>query len=263
MFQEKCRVTSIIQRSTALWEVSLLSPAISAASRPGHFVNLLPSDDWSPPMRRPMSIAAVSGDIFRIIFKIVGSGTEKMRSWKPGHLVDCIGPLGNTWTDYDAYFPLLVGGGVGIAPIQFLHEDLTAGRIRHSLIAGALTSGEHLFKHDPDSGVWLTTDDGSCGISGNVIMGLKKAIAKIPEKSEALKIFCCGPPAMNRAVGEFALQAGIRCDISVETVMACGTGICQGCAIELQQIASELPIYRQHFALACKDGPIFRAELLF
>lgn len=214
-------------------------------------------------MRRPMSIAAVSGNNLSILFKIVGAGTEKMRSWEPGQLVDCIGPLGNTWTGYEKYFPLLVGGGVGLAPILFLKQVLTAAHIQHALIAGSRTSGEHFLKHEPHRSIWLTTDDGSIGLSGNVLKGLEAAVVKIPGEGRTPKIFCCGPPAMNRAVGEFALGAGITCDISIETIMACGTGICQGCAIELRQAIPELPTYRRHYALACKDGPIFKAEVLF
>ncbi len=263
MYQEDCRVTAVRQRSDTLWEVCLYSPAISAAGRPGHFVNLLPAADWGPAMRRPMSIAAVSGDIFRILFKVVGSGTAKMHTWEPGQLVDCIGPLGNTWTGYERHFPILVGGGVGLAPVWFLDQVLTTTQIQHFFIAGARTSGEHFLKHEPHRGIWLTTDDGSVGLSGNVLKGLEAAIVKIQGERRTPKIFCCGPPAMNRAVGKFALKAGIPCDISIETIMACGTGICQGCAIELRQAVPELPPYRQHYALACKDGPIFKAEVLF
>ncbi len=262
MVQENCRVTSIEKRSSTLWEASLYSPAIVSTCKPGQFINVLPSHNWSNVMRRPMSIAGIQNDDFIILFKVIGPGTYLMEQWCVGDSVDCIGPLGNSWTDFDAFDPILVGGGVGLAPILYLSQHLKAVEIPHFLIAGAREGSEHFLSPSPEQGIWLTTDDGSLGIPGNIVNGLKQLLTNHRENLNP-KIFCCGPPAMNRAIAEFARGAGIPCSISVETLMACGTGICQGCAVEMQGVQSNEPTYRNHFTLACLDGPIFPAEKLY
>jgi dihydroorotate dehydrogenase electron transfer subunit len=179
-----------------------------------------------------------------------------MANWEKGEEVDLIGPLGNYWKGLESCFPIIIGGGVGIAPILNLHHLLLEKQIDHSLIMGARHKGEHFLKHEPQNKIFLSTDDGSLGIEGNVVDAL---ISIYPNSNHPhnTKIFSCGPPMMMEGVRNYSLENQLECDFALETIMACGIGICQGCTVERKVTESNSHSYRNRFALACMDGPIF------
>ena len=107
-----------------IYEATLFSPKISKVSKPGQFINILPKSNWNNVMRRPMSIASQGKDKISIIYKVFGSGTDIISKWKKNDIIDIVGPLGNFWENFKNSFPVLIGGGVGIAPIINLHHLL-------------------------------------------------------------------------------------------------------------------------------------------
>ena len=123
---------------------------------------------------------------------------------------------------------------------------------------GARKKEEHFIKHNPDENIFLSTDLDEYGIKGNVIVALEKILTK--DSDNQYKIFTCGPPGMMQAIANYSIKNNLDCDLALETIMACGIGICQGCAVErkIDNIADYS--YRTHYALACIDGPIFTAE---
>ena len=256
IFQEKSKVVYTRKIADNTFETMLYSPRISQYIKPGQFINILPSKNWEPMMRRPMSVASQDKDNISIIYKVVGKGTELMQSWEVNEIVDILGPLGNFWIEYENYNPILIGGGVGIAPIINLKKHLDSLNTPHILIMGARTKSEHFLSHNPDKGIYVSTDDGSLGVSGTVI----DALNTIDYNVSDTKIFACGPPGMMEAVKDFSINKNIVCDLAVETVMACGIGICQGCTVELDKSDNKRNSYREKYVLACIDGPIFRAK---
>ncbi len=210
-------------------------------------------------MRRPMSVASQGGGMISIIYKVVGEGTEFMKNWSEGEIVDLIGPLGNYWKGYTQKFSILIGGGVGIAPILNLYYELEISGADNALIMGARNSADHFMEHQPQNRIYMTTDDGSLGIHGNVLDPLKTILEN--RDIGNVKIFACGPPAMMEAVRQFSISKGIECDLALETLMACGFGICQGCtvAFEKKKTTTEHS-YRNRFGLVCMDGPIFESK---
>ena len=259
IYNENVRVVSNSLIASNTYETTLESISISKEVKPGQFVNILPSSDFPMLMRRPMSISGVSDNTFNIIYKAVGEGTNLMSNWDVGDVIDMIGPLGNSWDNYLDKKPVLIGGGVGIAPILFFHTFLNTNNISHSLIMGARTQEEHFMTHNPEEGVYLTTDDGSMGIKGNISDALEQAYQS--ESESDCKFFVCGPPLMMEFLRKHSIQKDIECDIALETVMACGIGICQGCAMELCEDESKIKsTYRERFGLVCMDGPIFKSK---
>lgn len=236
-----------------IYEAFLYSPKISACSKPGQFINILPSKDWENIMRRPMSIASQNDGIISVIYKVFGEGTKLMSQWETDDKIDIIGPLGNTWFDYDTNYPILIGGGVGIAPIMNLHCHLESLNIKHSLICGARTKGEHFLDHMPNKSMFLSTDLDDYGIKGTVINALDQILKNM---SSPIKIFSCGPHGMLKAIYEYSSKNNFDCQLAVETIMACGIGICQGCTI-VKKDSGNLHSYRNKYALACIDGPVF------
>ena len=255
IFNEIGEVISNSEIALNTFEAFIDSPLISKHAAPGQFINILPSLSWTNVMRRPMSIASQNNDQISIIYKAIGSGTNIMKSWMEGDEVDLIGPLGNKWNNFLNKTPILVGGGVGIAPILNLHNHIKDKHIKHSMIMGARCKDEHFIEQNQKSGIILTTHDGSLGIKGTVVNALD---ALRPDSQN--KIFCCGPPKMMEAVKKFADQKKIECNFALETIMACGIGICQGCTVEMKNIIKNNHSYRSTFSLACIDGPIYDSK---
>jgi len=256
---EIAKVISNEQISDGFYQTVLHAPEISSHSHPGQFVNILPTSNWSHVMRRPMSIASQGNDEISVIYKVIGDGTSIMADWKTGEMVDIIGPLGNIWAGYETTFPILIGGGVGIAPIFNLYNLLKEHQIEHILIMGARDKNEHFLKQDKRNQIFLSTDDGSMGIAGNVVDALS-SIFPNGDYPSGCKIFSCGPPMMMESIRNYSLQNGLECDLALETIMACGFGICQGCTVEKKAATTDKHSYRNKFVLACMDGPIFNAE---
>lgn len=258
IYNEFSIVESNEQIADNVYEAFLYSPNISKISKPGQFINILPSSNWSNMMRRPMSIASQGNNKVSIIYKVFGEGTKLISSWKVGEQIDIIGPLGNTWHDFEDIYPVLIGGGVGIAPILNMHNHLNEIGIKHSLICGAQRKNEHFLNHSPKENIFLATDYDDYGIKGNVL----NAINVIKGNSKRnFKIFSCGPHGMLKAIFNYALDHNCKCQLAVETIMACGIGICQGCTI-VKGDAVIKNSYREKFSLACIDGPVFNIEEL-
>ena len=259
IYNEICKVISNDEISKGIYKTVLHAPSISVNSHPGQFINILPSSDWDHVMRRPMSIANQANDEISIIYKAIGIGTSIMVKWKLGEMVDIIGPLGNFWIGYDNSFPILIGGGVGIAPILNLHHHLLENNINHILIMGVRNRREHFLKHEPEKQIYMSTDDASLGIAGNVLDALL-SIYSNEKHPQDCKIFSCGPPIMMESIRSYSLKHDLECDLALETIMACGFGICQGCTVERKAETDGQHTYRNKFALACMDGPIFNAK---
>jgi len=260
MLNEISIVKSNKKISSIYFKLELSSPEISRVCRPGQFINILPKKNWTHVMRRPMSIAGKSENTISIIYKVVGEGTSILKSLNPNDTLDIIGPLGNWWTGFETCYPILIAGGVGIGPILFLHDHLTEINIDHHLIMGTRTKDEQFLFSLKNGDLSFTTDDGSFGQRGTVINVLKELFY---DSVSNAKLFCCGPQKMLDAVNLFAISNSLTCSLALETIMACGIGICQGCAIEVnKKIELDAGTYRNKFLLACIDGPIFNGKEL-
>jgi len=111
--------------------------------------------------------------------------------------------------------------------------------------------------HNPQSNIFLSTDTDDYGIKGNVIFALEEILENI--RIDSFKIFACGPPGMMKAIADYSIENVVDCDLALETIMACGIGICQGCTVTLNNNIKN-DSYREKYALACLDGPIFNVK---
>ncbi len=242
------------QLATGIWQMSMFAPQVSALYLgPGQFINLITNDNWEHPLRRPMSIAAVKGEQIEIIYKIFGDVTKQCSRKKRGDTLNILGPLGNFFTDWKdrKENAILIGGGVGLAPILNLYNSCPAA----TLIIGARSGSEHFLVHKPQNKVFLTSDDGSVGISGNVLAALREL-----EINHNTMLFACGPEPMLKAVQKFAIQNNVRAQISVESYMGCGVGLCQGCVILRSAGPNAKHTYHEKYSLVCLDGPVYTSD---
>ncbi len=242
--------------SSSVSIITLHCPAIAAAAKPGNFVNIKVSDTTLPLLRRPFSIHNREGEHIDIMAKSIGPGTSLLCNTEKGSTVMVLGPLGTSFDTTSKEFntAILVSGGIGTAPMLFLEKTVAAkgkkvinligGRTNEELLAGSLSNCR------------FATDDGSSGFRGTVVELLENELPGF-EKKESLKVFACGPNPMLKAVAGFCREHRLACDVSLESVMGCGIGICYGCSVEVKSPDGGL-----RTILLCREGPVIDAELL-
>jgi dihydroorotate dehydrogenase electron transfer subunit len=226
---------------------------------PGKFVMLGPlkEDSTDPFLNRPFSIHRLSGpDRLELLIAVVGRGTTILGSLMPGDRLGLLGPLGNGFTLPEPSRPVvLVAGGLGVAPLFFLAEELCACGVQPRLLYGA-GSVDLLVPTDglqaQGVSVKLATDDGSAGFAGFVSELLAQELLN-QERPDAYSA-ACGPMDMLRAVTDLARNRGLDLEVSLESRMACGLGACLGCTVFLPTGAGRR---------ICCDGPVFRAREVF
>lgn len=235
-----------ISEGTFLLEVD--SANISSELKPGQFFNIQVSETLFPLLRRPFSICDVGGSSIFFMYKVVGEGTKIISEMKMGDKLNLLGPLGNSFViDKNVDHHIIIGGGIGIAPFPFLVKQFPDHK-EFSVLFGVRNKNEaHGYGL---KNIKYSSDDGSIGFHGNTVQLLEKHLDEI--KSDNIKIFACGPNAMFRALQKVVVEKRIECEVSMESVMACGFGICQGCPIEYKD--------EESYKLICKDGPIFNVR---
>jgi dihydroorotate dehydrogenase electron transfer subunit len=227
------------------------------ASAPGQFVMLSPgalpaAPRFDPLLPRPMAVFRREGAALEVLYKVTGRGTALLAAARPGDAVRVVGPLGRG-------FPLpapgeravLVGGGTGIASLFDLAAR-AAGSGPALVLLGARSAQDLMAVAEFEAlgaGLRLATEDGSAGRRGLVTELLEEALAE----GGPARVYACGPTPMMRRAAELAAGAGRPCLASLENRMACGFGVCLGCAV---------PRSGEGYALVCRDGPVFGSEEL-
>ena len=224
--------------------IEVKAPEIASQGQPGQFVNVEVSRQAAPLLRRPLGLAVVNKEAgtCSMIYRIIGEGTHLLADTCVGATLSIIGPLGHGF-DLNAKRPLVVGGGLGLAPLLNLVTSLA---VPVDILIGGRTKAEvfwtELFREHVRN-VYVTTDDGSCGTQGNVNALLPQLLAE----GEYDCVYVCGPVPMMKAVAQVVEQAGLPCQVSLEKYMACGLGACLSCTCD--GIGKRLKV--------CTDGPVF------
>lgn len=214
-----------------------------AIKNPGEFINITIPNYY---LRRPISVCRYSNEHVDILYKVLGRGTKDLSTFKEGFVVDALVGLGNGFDLSKAHKPLLIGGGIGIAPLFGLAECFNKEGIKPTLIYGARSIDDIVLvdKLNKIADVHICTDDGSIGFKGNVVEYLKQ------NQIEFDYYYACGPEKML----EFLAKENNNGCVSLEARMGCGFGACMGCSIKTTK----------GFKRVCKEGPVFDAsEVLF
>jgi len=236
------------------------APSISRTARPGRFVMIRAGSGFDPLLRRPFSICGLFADeAIGVLFKVVGRGTALLAQKRCGDKVHVLGPLGNGFSTDDISLPLLlVGGGIGVAPLFFLAQTLYAsGDHRFRMLTGfskkvQILSAREVLHLEVEAE--FATDDGSMGHNGFVTELLQGILGTEHGSRSFGGIYACGPISMLKRVAAIARFADIPCQVSLEAYMACGLGACQGCVV---QTVPEEPV---PFLRVCTEGPVFSAQ---
>lgn len=237
--------------------LTFIAPDIAHKAVPGQFVMVRTGKELDPLLRRPFSIHRLGDNgSLQILFKVVGKGTRLLSSMTKGQHLDVVGPLGKGFTIGEGE-KCIVGGGMGIAPLLFLAQGLlkknTPDNIK--IMLGARTKSEvEMLKNDFTKlglSVQVATDDGSYGHHGFVTDFL---LQEFDQKGNDVNVLSCGPHPMLKKVATMCSEHNVDCQVSLETMMACGISACLGCAIKKSRATNELSYFH-----VCKDGPVFNA----
>ncbi len=260
------------QKATVLWNRSMNAGCFSlglacdqayAAAIPGQFVMAQVDARGVALLRRPFSIAGVIGrdDCFEgieLLIKKVGMGTGILAGLAEGDSVDLLGPLGRGFKVGAGLSRIyLAAGGIGVAPIRFLAQHLVALQVDAGichLFLGGRNQNDLLCRQEFEAlgmAVTVTTDDGSAGDQCLLTDPLELAIQEYPPDM----VYACGPHGMLSCVAGIVERSQVACQLSIETVMACGLGACLGCAVPSRKDPST-------YLHACLHGPVFDAAKL-
>lgn len=247
------RVTSAEQLSERYLLLAATNPAEPLPEmRPGQFAQLRIDDSKETFLRRPISLHYVDREKNEVGFLVqkVGNGTASLWQKRPGSALNAVLPLGKGFTmptSKEQKF-LLVGGGVGIAPLLFMGEELQKAGIRPAFLLGARSKSDllRLDAYRACGDIYVTTEDGSEGERGFVTQH------SILQREHFDNIAVCGPKPMMMAMASYAKQTGTPCEVSLENMMACGLGACLCCVEET----------KDGNVCVCKEGPVFDVEKL-
>ena len=212
---------------------------LSSINNPGEFVEIKLDNYY---LRRPISVCDFSNNHLDLLYKVLGQGTKDMSSYEKGKKLDVIVNLGNGFDVSVSNKPLLVAGGIGIAPMFALAKSFNNKGIKPTLIYGAASESDLVLLDELSKYCELIvcTDDGSLGYKGNVVSYLKE------NNVDFDKYYACGPQVMLKYLSLFNGNGYV----SLEARMGCGFGACMGCSIMTTSGPKRV----------CKEGPIFEAS---
>lgn len=247
-----CKLSDNEHLTGGFYALRLEAPAIAPQCRPGQFILLRGLVAGWPYLKRPFSVYSTDGETtIEIVYKVVGTATSVMARMQPGERFDVMGPLGNGFSEEDGVAHVIaLAGGIGIPPVGFYCHRCVGLHERITLIIGAKTRSELLVPVGlVVQGVEIRpyTEDGSKGTKGTVIGGLA-AVLESTGSHDTTKVIACGPRRMLYEAAEVCRLGRIRCEVSVEEIMACGMGACMSCAV---------PSAQEGYLHACTDGPVF------
>ena len=272
-----CQILAHYQFEGDQYILTLDSPEIAKATKPGQFVHITVSDSLA--MRRPISIMSVDTDngTFDLLYKVVGEGTRQLAERKIGEVLSIIGPIGNGFELTDKKLPLLIGGGVGMPPMIAIAQQMKDTNHDPFVILGS----EVPFPFTPElSKIGNPCPNAShtmplleewnvaCRLASlqdyeGVFKGYVTDLAReylntlSTDELAQVEVYSCGPHPMLEAVAKLAKEYDLPCQVSLEEYMACAVGGCAGCVVEVQTDTG--PAMKR----VCVDGPIFDATTVF
>lgn len=275
LIQRSVEVVENERMARDTYRLRLFCPELARRITPGQFIMLRIADTNDPLIGRPLALydTALSGagqpEAIDVVYLVKGRFTTRLRTCGPGAQLDIWGPLGNGFEPIKTDHLIMVAGGIGQTPFVALAQEYLGRRrygnpprspsiaSRITLCYGArsadLLAGVDDFRRLGVS-IQLATDDGSAGHRGFVTEALEKLLV---EPDAGRRIVCCGPERMMAAVSRIAARTCTPCQVSLETPMACGIGICFTCVAKVRDESGNWDFKR-----TCVEGPVFDAELI-
>ncbi len=241
-------ITSQIKLTEDIYSMWIKDSQIAAGANLGQFLSLF-CKNGNRLLPRPISICEIDKEngTLRLVYRVMGDGTEEFSHYNVSDTIEIMGPLGNGFHS-EGKKAILIGGGIGIPPMLELAKQLDCEK---QIVLGYrdITFLNKEFEKYGD--VYLSTEDGSAGTKGNVIDAIKS------NHLEGDIIYACGPTPMLKGVKAYAKEKGIRAQLSMEERMACGIGACLACVCKYAEKDHHTNVNNKRI---CKDGPVFYSE---
>lgn len=275
--QTSATVVENVRLASGTYRVRLEAPELARRIAPGQFLMLRLAGTSDPLLGRPLALYDTWLDAdgmprgIDVVYLVVGRMTSRLAQVKAGDVIEAWGPLGNGFSTEPVDHLIMVAGGIGQTPFLALGREALGGRDygdsgrrplrakRATLCYGVRTvdllAGVDDFRA-AGIDVRVSSDDGSVGRRGLVTETLGELLDEAAANpGSTIRIACCGPERMMEAVANLAVQRGVACEVSLETPMACGIGICFSCVVKVRQPDGEWDYKR-----TCVEGPVFSAE---
>jgi len=250
----ECMITENKKLNEMTFAMSVKNTCLAEEARAGQFLHIKCGAERL--LRRPVSICDIHGDTIDIVFEVKGEGTKWLSERRVGYELDILGPLGKGFSLPDGDM-IVIGGGIGVPPLLYAARCSArrhAGRVTAVLVFRVINKIILKKEFENVSGeVYITTDDGSCGIKGSVTLPLKMLLETLSEERDQVSVLSCGPAVMLKAVAELCAEFAVPCQVSMEERMGCGVGACLVCACATTSGGAD------HMSRVCIDGPVFDA----
>jgi len=249
----------IIERKQLLldvFQIKVERPRTIEEILPGQFFNIIASNTGYPLLRRPISVSGYSAEVIEFTVKVLGMGTQALSEFEVGESIVLMGPLGNGFEQTSEKKVLLVGGGIGIAPIKGLLERLKSSEITADVILGFRDEPYlvEMFSAHTTSLTLVSENDASCRL-GYVTQPFVEHIEATPYDM----IYACGPEAMLKTIAKICNERTLPVQLLMEEKMACGIGACLVCTCKIKHGDFGFKHVRM-----CKEGPMFYGnEVIF
>ena len=234
-----------------IYSMWLKCPLVATDAKEGQFISLY-CHDGAKILPRPISICEINKEegTLRLVYRVVGGGTEEFSTYSEGTEIEILGPLGNGFTLQSEKSAMLIAGGIGIPPmVQTARRLKEEGCKDINIVVGYRNAETFLVEELSAYGnVIIATEDGSLGTKGNVMNAIEANGVK------ADVIYSCGPTPMLRAIKEYAIANDIEAYVSMEEKMACGIGACLACVCKSKDVDHHSHVNNKR---VCKDGPVF------
>lgn len=280
--QQNVEIVENVRLARETFRLRFRSPAIAQRILPGQFLMLRLADCNDPLIGRPLAMYDVAGDCLDVVYLTKGKLTTRLQEFRPGQRVDVWGPLGNGFLPERTEHLVMVAGGIGQTPFLALAKEYL-GRQQFGMPSrqvpkakqvtfcyGARTADYLAGVQDFEQlgvEVRIATDDGTRGHHGLVTdllrqvlgedRGQESGVRSQRTRANGTRIVCCGPEPMMEAVAKIAAAENIPCQVSLETPMACGIGICFSCVAKVRTSEKEWDYKR-----TCVEGPVFDAATI-
>jgi 2-polyprenylphenol hydroxylase and related flavodoxin oxidoreductases len=256
-FSGRVKIIETIQLQDDIFKITVERPVEVETIIPGQFFNILATTSGLPLLRRPISVSQITDETLEFTIKVLGKGTEWLAHKAVGSYLEIMGPLGNGFEiDSNLKKVLLLGGGIGVAPIKGLLEYLSQNDVECDSVIGFRDLpifSEEFIRNSMHNEI---ISEKNSAYKQGYVTGYFEQLVK--ERSYDA-IFACGPEAMLRSITKVADKFGLKLQLLMEEKMACGIGACLVCTCKVKDGDFDYKHVRM-----CKEGPMFYSnEVIF